>query len=152
MEVFTNTVVKQKNEPGKTAMSGIKEAEVGPPPVYGGSESALNPEEMFVAAINSCIMLVFYHFADKLGVEVESYSSAAQGKVDKTKKGLRFTGVEVEAEVLPGEANQSEKIKKIAQLAEEYCLVSGSVACPVHYSVEVVSGTGPVESESDSPE
>lgn len=149
MEVFTNTVYKRENAPAKTTMSGISQAEVGPPAVYGGSDSAVNPEEMFVAAINSCIMLVFYHFANKLGVDIESYSSVARGKVEKTKKGLRFTGVEVEAEVLPGDSNQSEKIKEIAQLAEEYCLVSGSVACPVEYRVEVVNGTGPAEPESD---
>jgi organic hydroperoxide reductase OsmC/OhrA len=149
MEVFTNSVAKQEDKPAKTKISGIAETEVGPPPVYGGSESALNPEEMFVASINSCIMLVFYHFANKLKVDILSYSSQARGKVEKTRKGLRFTGVEVEAKVLLGDKSQSGKIKEIAQLAEEYCLVSGSVACPVEYRAEVVDGTTPDESESN---
>ena len=150
MEIFTNTVVKRKDNPAKTTMSGIREAEVGPPSVYGGSELALNPEEMFVASINSCIMLVFYHFAKKLKVEVLSYNSEAQGKVEKTKNGLRFTSVEVKAEVVLGGNNQVDRIEEIAQLAEKYCLVSGSVACPVEYGVEVVDGIGPAMSESES--
>ena len=53
MKVFTNTVSKQEEKPAKTIMSGISETEVGPPPVYGGSQLALNPEEMFVASINN---------------------------------------------------------------------------------------------------
>jgi len=149
MEVFTNTVVKREDNPAKTRMSGIREAEVGPPPIYGGSELALNPEEMFVAAINSCIMLVFYHFANKLKVNILAYSSEAQGKVEKTKNGLRFTSVEVKAKILLSDRNQAEKIEEIAQLAERYCLVSGSVACPVEYGVEVVDGTGSAVSKSD---
>jgi organic hydroperoxide reductase OsmC/OhrA len=141
MEVFTNTIDKRGNEPAKTAMCGIHEAEVGAPPVYGGSPNALNPEEMFVASINSCIMLVFYHFADKYKVEISSYSTEAAGTVEKTKNGLRFTAVEVKAKVVLCDENQAEKIEEIAQLAEKYCLVSGSVACPVSYEVKVVDET-----------
>jgi len=141
MEVFTNTVSKREEKPAKTTMSGISETEVGPPAVYGGSQEALNPEEMFVASINSCIMLVFYHFVKKFKVDVPSYSSKAEGKVEKTKNGLRFTGVEIKAKVLLGNDNQAERIEEIAQLAEKYCLVSGSVACPVKYRVEIVDET-----------
>lgn len=139
MEVFTNTVIKVENNPAKITMSGISETQVGPPAVYGGDSQALNPEEMFVASINSCIMLVFYHFAKKLKVDVLSYTSQAQGKVEKTKNGLRFTSVEVKAKVSLSDNSQVEKIEEIAQLAEKYCLVSGSVACPVEYEVEVVN-------------
>jgi len=152
MEVFTNTVSKQEGKSAKTAMSGISETEVGPPAAYGGEPQALNPEEMFVASINSCIMLVFYHFVKKYKVDIRSYSSQAQGKVEKTKNGLRFTSVEVNAEVLLNDNNQAEKIEEIAQLAEKYCLVSGSVACLVEYGVEVVDETSPAMSKSESVE
>ncbi|MBN2138438.1 MAG: OsmC family protein [Sedimentisphaerales bacterium] len=138
MEVFTNIVSKREDNPAMTAMSGAREAEVGPPAVYGGNELTLNPEEMFVASINSCIMLVFYHFARKLKVGILSYSANAEGKVEKTKNGLRFTGVDVRAEISLVDNNQAERIEEIAQLAEKYCLVSGSVACPVEYGVTVV--------------
>ena len=57
----------------KTTMSGISETEIGPPPEYGGNPNSLNPEEMLVASVNSCIMLVFYHFVKKYEIEVASY-------------------------------------------------------------------------------
>ena len=138
MEIFSNTVYQNSGQPAKTTMSGIGETEVGPPPEYGGSPNSLNPEEMFVASVNSCIMLVFYHFVKKYEVEVASYHSDAKGKVEKTKNGLRFTNIEVKAKVTLGGAGSAEKIEEIAQLAERYCLVSGSLACPVQYNVEVV--------------
>ena len=138
MEMFKNTAYQHSGKPAKTTMSGISETEIGPPPEYGGSTNSLNPEEMLVASVNSCIMLVFFHFAKKYEVEVTSYHSDAKGKVEKTKNGLRFTNVEVKAKVSLGGAGSAEKIEEIAQLAEKYCLVSGSLACPVQYNVEVV--------------
>ena len=138
MEIFSNGLSKQGEAPARTVMSGIPETEVGPPAVYGGSEQALNPEEMFVASINSCIMLVFYHFVNKFKINIVSYSSEANGTVEKTKNGLRFTSVKVEAKVVLGDDTPAEKIKETAELAERYCLVSGSVACPVEYDVEIV--------------
>lgn len=140
MEVFTNAVYKEADKPATTQMSGISETEVGAPETYGGSPDALNPEEMFVASINSCIMLVFYHFADKYKVEILSYTTEAAGTVEKTKNGLRFTAVEVKAKVSLRDDSQAGKIEEIAQLAEKYCLVSGSVSCPVEYKVQVRKG------------
>ncbi len=142
MEVFKNTVSRENDKPAKTQMSGISEAEIGPPPVYGGDPNALNPEEMFVASINSCIMLVFYHFVKKYEVNVLSYYSEADGKVEKTKNGLRFTSVVVKAKVSLHDKNQAEKIEEIAKLAEKYCLVSNSLSCPVEYSVGVICQDG----------
>ncbi|MEN8126970.1 MAG: OsmC family protein [Planctomycetota bacterium] len=139
MEVFTNTVYKEAGKPAMTQMSGITHAEVGPPECYGGSTDALNPEELFVASINSCIMLVFYHFADKYKVGISSYSTEAAGTVEKTKNGLRFTAVDVKAKVTLDDTTQAEKIEEIAKLAEKYCLVSGSVACPVSYEVKIAT-------------
>jgi organic hydroperoxide reductase OsmC/OhrA len=138
MEMFRNTVYQISDKPAKTNMSGISDTEIGPPPEYGGSPNSLNPEELLVASVNSCIMLVFYHFAKKYEVEIASYHSDAEGKVEKTKNGLRFTNVEVRARVSLVNADSAEKIQEIAQLAEKYCLVSGSLACPVQYNVEIV--------------
>jgi uncharacterized OsmC-like protein len=138
MEIFKNTVYQHSGTPAKTSMSGISETKVGPPLEYGGDPDALNPEEMLVASVNSCIMLVFYHFVDKYKVDIASYHSDAEGKVEKTKNGLRFTNIEVKAKVRLGPDASAEKIEQITQLSEKYCLVSGSLACPVQYTVELV--------------
>ena len=138
MEIFRNTVYQNSGQPAKTSMSGISEAEIGPPPEYGGSPDSLNPEELLVASVNSCIMLVFFHFAKKYEVEIASYHSQAEGKVEKTKNGLRFTNIEVKAKVSLAGDISAEKIEEIARLADKYCLVTGSLTCPVQYTVQVV--------------
>ena len=116
-------------------MSGAKEAEIGPPLEYGGSADTLNPEELFVASINSCLMLVFYHFAEKSHVAIESYEASAEGTVEKTRDGLRFTHVNVQAQVKAQATDVAGKLRELAELAEKFCLVSNSVTCPVTYEV-----------------
>jgi organic hydroperoxide reductase OsmC/OhrA len=80
-------------------------------------------------------MLVFYHFADKDDLVIESYKGEAEGTVEKTKNGLRFTSVRVHAHVKVTGKDIAGKLQKMAELAEKYCLVSNSVTCPVNYTV-----------------
>jgi organic hydroperoxide reductase OsmC/OhrA len=122
-----------------TTMSGLERGEIGPPVEYGGRPDTLNPEELFVASINSCLMLVFYHFAEKSAVEVQSYEADAQGTVEKTRNGLRFTNVKVQARIKASGKDITSKVRDLAELAEKYCLVSNSVSCPVSYSVSLAA-------------
>ena len=135
--LFRNTVFKKGAESAKTVFSGPGELEVGPAPEFEGSPETLNPEEMFVAAINNCLMTTFFYFVRKLNVEISSYYSEAQGQVEKQKDGFRFTNVQVRAEVALAQQEPAEKVRQLGDLAEKYCLVSRSVTCPVHYELEV---------------
>jgi organic hydroperoxide reductase OsmC/OhrA len=135
MTSFKNDIHCVAGNPAVTTMSGAKDAEIGAPPEYGGSADTLNPEELFVASINSCLMLVFYHFAEKSHVAIESYEAGAEGTVEKTREGLRFTKVNVQAKVKVRAEDIAGEVRKLAELAEKFCLVSNSVTCPVTYEV-----------------
>ncbi len=133
MTLFKNAIHCLAGSPAVTTMSGAKDTEIGSPVEYGGSTDTLNPEELFVASINSCLMLVFYHFAEKSHVAIESYEASAEGTVEKTRDGLRFTHVNVQAKVKVQAEDIAGKVRKLAELAEKFCLVSNSVTCPVTY-------------------
>jgi organic hydroperoxide reductase OsmC/OhrA len=140
--LFKNTVYKESGKSAKTFFSGIGELEVGPAPEFNGSLETLNPEEMFVAAINSCLMTTLFYFIRKLNIEILSYCSDAKGHVEKQTDGFQFTNVEVRAEVTLQQGDLAEKVRELGDLAEEYCLVSRSVTCPVHYELEVKTRGG----------
>ena len=135
MTLFTNAIRCVAGNPAVTTMSGARETEIGPPSEYGGRLDTLNPEELFVASINSCLMLVFYHFAEKSHVAIESYEADAEGTVEKTRNGLRFTRVNVQARVKVQATDDAGKLHDLAELAEKFCLVSNAVNCPVSYNV-----------------
>jgi len=137
MYLFKNTVHREGSKSAKIIFSGPGELEIGPAPEFNGRPESLNPEEMFVAAINSCIMTTFFYFVRRSNVEILSYYSHAQGQVEKQTDGFRFTNVEVRAEVTLQQQDLVEKVRELGDLAEKYCLVSRSVTCPVHYQLEV---------------
>jgi len=135
--LFKNTVFKEGDESAKTVFSGPGELEVGPAPEFEGNPETLNPEEMFVAAINNCLMTTFFYFVRKLNVEISSYYSEAQALLEKQKDGFRFTDVEVRAEVTLKQEELAEKVSELGDLVEKYCLVSRSVVCPVRFKLGV---------------
>ena len=135
--LFKNTVFKEGDESAKTVFSGPGELEVGPAPEFEGNPETLNPEEMFVAAINNCLMTTFFYFVRKLNVEISSYYSEAQALLEKQKDGFRFTNVEVRAEVTLKQEELAEKVSELGDLVEKYCLVSRSVVCPVRFKLGV---------------
>ncbi len=135
--LFENTVYKESGESTKTIFSGPGEMEIGPAPEFNGKEGILNPEEMFVAAINSCLMTTFFYFVRKSDIEILSYYSKAEGLLEKQADGFRFTDVKVRAKVTLQQEDLAEKVRGMGALAEKYCLVSRSVACNVHYQLEV---------------
>jgi len=137
MYLFKNTVYRKGDKSAKTIFSGPGELEIGPAPEFNGKPETLNPEEMFVAAINSCIMTTFFYFVRKSNVEILSYYSDAQGWVEKHIDGFRFTKVEVRAKVTLQQQDLVEKVRELGDLAEKYCLVSRSISCPVRYHLEI---------------
>jgi len=135
--IFKNVVSRNQNEPAKVIFSGSGQMAIGAAVEFGGSGQGLNPEEMFVAAINSCLMNTFFYFTQKFKIETLSYNSQASGQLEKQSDGFRFTNVEVRAKVQSPEEKFTEKIQEAGRLAEKYCLVSKSVACPVNYWLEI---------------
>ena len=135
--IFRNTVSQNQNEPAKVIFNGPGQMEIGAAAEFGGSGQGLNPEEMFVAAINSCLMSTFFYFTQKFKIEILSYNSQATGQLEKQTDGFRFTNVEVRAKVQLNEDKFAEKMREAGQLAEKYCLVSRSVTCSVNYQLEI---------------
>ncbi len=135
--LYVNTVRKGGDEEAEVVFSGPGELAVGPAPEFGGRPESLNPEELFVAAINSCLMMTFFYFLRKSGIELMSYKADAEGQLRKGHDGLRFTDVHVHATATVREPSLAEKICELAALAEKHCFVSRSVSCPVYYDLHV---------------
>jgi organic hydroperoxide reductase OsmC/OhrA len=101
---------------------------------------AVDPEEAFVAALSSCHMLFFLHFAGKAGFEVDSYRDAAVGVMGRNAAGRHF----VERVTLdPQVAFSGERTPSAAEIAElhhrshEACYLANSVVTEV-----IVTGHG----------
>ena len=137
--IFENKVFRKQNEPAQVIFSSVGQMEIGAAVEFGGNGQNLNPEEMFVAAINSCLMNTFFYFTQKYSIEILSYNSQASGRLEKQSDGFRFTSIEVRAKIEISDDKDSGKVQEAGKLAEKYCLISRSVACEVDYKLEILN-------------
>jgi organic hydroperoxide reductase OsmC/OhrA len=94
---------------------------------WGGDPAKADPEEMFIAALSSCHMLWFLHFARRERLHVISYEDRAEGKMD----GQRFVRVVLRPSVRFESQVDAETLQRLHERAHEACFIAGSVNCEV---------------------
>lgn len=103
-------------------------------PIPYSDASAVDPEEMFVAALSSCHMLFFLSIAAKRKFNVDSYSDNAVGILTKNDQGKTFMSqvtlrpnVRFSGEQLP----TNDDIDNMHHLAHQGCYLANSVVTEV---------------------
>lgn len=103
-------------------------------PLPMSNESAVDPEEAFVAALSSCHMLSFLAIAAEHGYVVESYEDNAEGVLRKNDQGkLAMTKVTLKPHVTFGgdDIPSSDQVDKLHHLAHEVCFIANSVGTEI---------------------
>jgi organic hydroperoxide reductase OsmC/OhrA len=111
------------------------EIEVATPPQFGGYEGITNPEDLFVASVNACFMTTFLAFADKMGIELMSYESEAEGVLEKVGDARVFTKVVLKPRIKAKAA--VEVIRQVIDMVKQRSIVVNSVKSEVVVDAEV---------------
>lgn len=101
------------------------------PPEFGGREDRWSPEDLLVAAVESCLHLTARYWVGAMKVDMKGYRSSAVGRMERTPKGLRFQGIDIRIEVEVGSEEDAGKMKEVMEKTEQYCPVSQAVSCPI---------------------
>jgi organic hydroperoxide reductase OsmC/OhrA len=99
-------------------------------PVPFSDESAIDPEEAFIASVSSCHMLWFLSIAVNEKFIVESYEDNAEGELEKNEEGkLAMTRVILKPKIKFGNeiTPSPEQIDELHHLAHEKCFIANSV-------------------------
>jgi organic hydroperoxide reductase OsmC/OhrA len=103
-------------------------------PAYFGDESAVDPEEMLVAALSSCHMLTFLAVASKRAYVVVSYEDNAIGHLEKNASGkMAITRVQLSPKIVFSSIKQpnAAELEALHHKAHENCFIANSVSCEV---------------------
>ena len=118
---------------GKVLMGNGPEMIFSAPPDAQGHPGVLTPEDAFVAAANTCIMMMFLWAAERFKLQLQSYECRAEGtkliELDRTEifTALRFWPV---IQVIAGGEDPSRveaRTRRALQAAQKYSLVANSV-------------------------
>ncbi|MCX6070026.1 MAG: OsmC family protein [Chloroflexi bacterium] len=118
---------------GHIVMGNGPEMKFSAPPDAQGHPGVLTPEDAFVAAANTCIMMMFIWAAERFKLQLQSYECRAEGKklieLDRTEifTDLRFRPI---IRVAAGGEDPSvveARTRRALEAAQKYSLVANSV-------------------------
>ena len=117
--------------------SGVPDLRTAPPLDFDGPGDAWSPEQLLLAAVESCFLLTFRSVAQASRLEFVSLSVEAEGVVDRVDGVTRFTEIVLRPRVvLPAGADWA-RVQRALAKAERACLVSASLATPIRLEPEI---------------
>lgn len=122
---------------GVLTSQGKPDIQVSTPPEFKGHEGIWSPEDLFVSAVNVCVMSTFLAFAERMGLAYTGYESEAEGTVQLVDGKLQVTSVLLRPRITLKEGKDSDKAREVLAKAEEYCLVSNSVKTRVSMEPQI---------------
>jgi organic hydroperoxide reductase OsmC/OhrA len=143
-----HTTVDWKGEHwGHVVMGNGPEMDFSAPPDAHGHEGVLTPEDAFVAAANTCVMMMFIWAAERFKLKLLSYTCRAEGtkliELDRTEI---FTHVRLwpTIQVSAGEQDPAvveARVRRALQGAQKYSLVANSIKSEIEVepTIEIVS-------------
>lgn len=96
-------------------------------------DGAVDPEQMLVASLSACHMLVFLHRARLEGFTVTAYADAAEGVMSEIAPGRQaVTRVTLRPQIeWAGAAPDAETLERLHHEAHEECFIANSVKTEV---------------------
>jgi organic hydroperoxide reductase OsmC/OhrA len=131
--VYNTTVAWKGEHWGHVVMGNGAEMDFSAPPDAKGHPGVLTPEDAFVAAANTCIMMMFIWAAERFKLNLLSYDCRAEGtkliELDRTEifTHLRFWPV---IRIAAGDEDPKAveaRARRALQSAQKYSLVANSV-------------------------
>jgi organic hydroperoxide reductase OsmC/OhrA len=117
------------------ASPGVPALDTITPPEFDGPGGLWSPETLFVAAVVDCFLLTFRGIAKASKMPWVRLSTECVGTLERPEKVTRFTGIQLRARLqLPAEVHE-DQARRILTRAEETCLITRSLACPVHLEI-----------------
>jgi organic hydroperoxide reductase OsmC/OhrA len=143
-----NATVNWKGEHwGHIVMGNGPEMDFSAPPDAQGHPGVFTPEDAFVAAANTCIMMMFIWATERLKLDLHSYECRAEGtkliELDRTEI---FTHLRFWPQIRAGAQGQDPskveaRVRRALQSAQKYSLVANSVKSEIiiEPSIEIIS-------------
>jgi len=117
--------------------NGPEMAFSAPPDAYG-HEGVLTPEHDFVAAANTCIMMMFLWACERFKIDLVSYTCHAEGtkriELDRTEI---FTHLRFHPQIVVRQTDEK-RVRRALESAQKYSLVANSVKSAIIIEPEII--------------
>ncbi|RMH71247.1 MAG: OsmC family peroxiredoxin [Gemmatimonadetes bacterium] len=137
--IYTTSLRWDEQRKGILSSEGLPDIEVATPPEFPkGHPGIWSPEHLFVASAEICLMTTFLAIAENSKLEFTSYSSSAEGVLEKTENGFMITEITLRPRIVIPHEDKRDRAIRIITKAEKVCLISNSMKTAVHLEPEIV--------------
>lgn len=134
---YETTVTWKGEHWGHLECGNGPEMDFSAPPDAHGQAGVLTPEDAFVAAANTCVMLMFLWAAERFKLDLLSYECRAEGEkkieLDRTEI---FTRITLWPKIKVRNADEN-RVRRALQSATKYSLVANSIKSEVILEPEI---------------
>jgi len=132
-ELYETTVTWTGGHRGHLKLGNGPEMDFSSPPGSHGEAGVLTPEDAFVGAVNTCVMLMFIWAAERFRLDLVSYECRAEGtkliELDRTEI---FTHVALKPRIVVRAGNEpkdvvEKRVRRALGSAQKFSLVANSV-------------------------
>lgn len=128
---------------GHIWMGNGPEMDFSAPPEVQGHPGVLTPEDSFVAAVNTCITMMFLWTAERFKLDLVSYECEAVGtKLIELNRTEIFTSVRLQPRIVLRARDEkresvARQVRRALESAEKYSLVANSIKSKVQIEPEI---------------
>ena len=140
-----HTIVQWKNEHlGHLVMGNGPEMDFSAPPDAHGQPGVFTPEDAYVAAANTCVMMMFIWATERFKLKLLSYECRTEGtkliELDRTEIFTRLHFAPKIRVAANGElaAVVEARVRRALQAAQKYSLVANSVKSEIVVEPEIL--------------
>ncbi len=110
---------------------GKLEFRVAPPPEFRGEAHVWSPEHLFIASVDTCLLLTFTGLAEKQVLQISSYCSEAEGTLEWVDESFRFTSLVLRPTIMVRDEADVAIAHELLDRAHATCLVANSLRTTV---------------------
>jgi peroxiredoxin-like protein len=119
---------------------GLPELRTAPPADFDGPGDAWSPEQLLLAAVESCFLFTFQAIARASKLAFTSLELSGEGIVDRKEGVTRFSAIVLRPTLRLAAASDRDRGIRILEKSEQACLVSASLSTPVRLEPKIVIG------------
>jgi peroxiredoxin-like protein len=116
--------------------------EVSSPPEFKGEPGLWSPEELLVAAVNSCLLMTFLAYAEREELELARFASTAEGLLEHSEGKYRITEVVLKPDLMVNSEEDALLARDILERAHRDCIITNSVRASVKLVPQIRAEAG----------
>jgi organic hydroperoxide reductase OsmC/OhrA len=117
--------------------ASLPDLRTAPPRDFDGPGDAWSPEQLLVAAVETCFLFTLRAVAAAYKVEFRSLELSGQGKLERTGGVTRFTEITLKPVLTLPPTSDRHKAELALKKSAEVCFVSASLSTPVRVEPEI---------------